>query len=271
MNAMPAEQVVVLPHEHGGDDAEREAGQRDRVRRQARLDQPVAHQRLVVAGRELIATAKASRRRGTRSAARGEVGGEDRPLALPSLPARACRRRCGARSATAARRGAAATPSTCARRGGPRRACATTAAMFSPTQSRGPCSGARGSAIGVPSLDAWPRKSRAQHVARVVARRAGERAAGPQPPQPVAGADPVDEPDDLALGPVERRRSWPTARAGCQASTAQQQIDGTASKQRCTHSDTSDGSPLSARPGAAPPASEPEPRRLRAIPRGADT
>ena len=39
-----------LQDQHRGDDAEREAGERDRVRRQPRLDQTVAELRLVVAG-----------------------------------------------------------------------------------------------------------------------------------------------------------------------------------------------------------------------------
>ena len=46
-----AEEEVLLPDEHGGDDAEGEAGERDRVRREPRLDQPVAHERLVLARR----------------------------------------------------------------------------------------------------------------------------------------------------------------------------------------------------------------------------
>ncbi len=45
-----AEHVVVLPHEHRGDDAQREPRERDRVRGEPRLDQPVADEDLVVAG-----------------------------------------------------------------------------------------------------------------------------------------------------------------------------------------------------------------------------
>ena len=57
-----AEEVVLAEHEHGGDDAQREAGERDRVRRQARLDEPVAHQRLVLARRRAGARVRAAGR-----------------------------------------------------------------------------------------------------------------------------------------------------------------------------------------------------------------
>ena len=56
MNDDAADEELVLPDEHGGDDVEREARHRDRVRRQARRDQPVAQ------------TARGARRRSPRAA-----------------------------------------------------------------------------------------------------------------------------------------------------------------------------------------------------------
>src|SRR6185436_5833068 len=108
----------------------------------------------------------------------------------------------------------------------------------------------------------------AQHVAGVIARRVGKRPARPEPAEPMMRADPVDEPDDLALDAVQpgvlRVRGARLPREHGAAAD-----HGTASEQRCTHSETSDGSPLLAPSVVPPQAPEPEYAPMCAISRGA--
>src|SRR3954454_15700467 len=104
----------------------------------------------------------------------------------------------------------------------------------------------------------------AQHVARVRGGSAGERAAPPEPAEPVARAGPGEEGDDPTLDPVEpgavRRGLGGLPRENDAAAG-----DGTAREQRCTHSDTSDGFPSRRAPVAAA-----DSFRARAPPRSRD-
>ncbi len=87
MKAIAAEEEELFPDEHGRDEVEREPGQRDRVGRQARLDQPVADELAALALADRGACRAAARARGAGGVpARSARGGLLSRRHLPGYP-----------------------------------------------------------------------------------------------------------------------------------------------------------------------------------------